>query len=158
MGGLFTWAHRTPHSCEWLHVCIAGTRTHTHIRTHAHIRTHTRAHTHMHMHTHVHTRARAHTRTHTHVHIHAHMHTHTTQLLYILAVTTHSTHMQVGKGVLRILRCHPEGIADIVPVDYVDNMMIAIGWMTGTQKTAKPLIYHCTSGTINPCTWRQMRE
>jgi fatty acyl-CoA reductase len=62
----------------------------------------------------------------------------------------------VGKGVLRILRCHPEGIADIVPVDYVDNMLIAIGWMTGMQRKAKPLIYHCTSGTINPCTWRQM--
>ena len=59
---------------------------------------------------------------------------------------------------LRVVRVHPEGIADIVPVDLVDNMLIAVGWLTGIQKTSQPAIYHCTSGGVNPCTWLEMCE
>ena len=64
--------------------------------------------------------------------------------------------LQVGKGVLRVMRVDPDGIADIVPVDATSNMLIAIGWKTGIHPTTQPAVYHCTSGGVNPCTWRMM--
>lgn len=37
---------------------------------------------------------------------------------------------QIGKGVLRILEGDVNKVADIVPIDYCVNMLIAITWYT----------------------------
>eukprot|EP00118_Oscarella_pearsei_P026103 m.309396 g.309396 ORF g.309396 m.309396 type:complete len:518 (+) comp46321_c0_seq1:89-1642(+) len=58
-----------------------------------------------------------------------------------------------GKGVLRVMKMSSEAIADIVPVDTCINMMLCIGWYTSTAKPQPGLVYHCNSGTHNPCKW-----
>lgn len=62
----------------------------------------------------------------------------------------------VGKGLIRVVRANPEGIADMVPVDMLNNTIISVGWMTGLRPTAEPIIYQYTSGTVNPITWIDM--
>ena len=39
-----------------------------------------------------------------------------------------------GKGLLRTLWCHPEMVADVVPVEFPINLMIAVAWHTATHK------------------------
>jgi len=58
-----------------------------------------------------------------------------------------------GKGMLRVIRCSEYGKADIVPVDLVNNMVISVGWITGVNPTPQPIIYHYSSGTLNPINW-----
>lgn len=57
---------------------------------------------------------------------------------------------------LRVMRCSEFGIADIVPVDLVTNMLICVGWVTGVNPSPQPIIYHYTSGTLNPINWISM--
>ncbi|XP_007941384.1 fatty acyl-CoA reductase 2 [Orycteropus afer afer] len=61
-----------------------------------------------------------------------------------------------GKGFLRALRATPMAVADLVPVDIVVNLTLAVGWYTAVQRPKSTLIYHCTSGNINPCNWGKM--
>ncbi|XP_006895133.1 PREDICTED: fatty acyl-CoA reductase 2 [Elephantulus edwardii] len=61
-----------------------------------------------------------------------------------------------GKGFLRCLKATPKAVADLVPVDTVVNLTLAVGWYTALHRPKSPLIYHCTSGTINPCNWGKM--
>lgn len=44
-------------------------------------------------------------------------------------------------------------VADMIPVDISVNMLLAVGWYTGVFKPEEVLLYHCTSGTLNPVTW-----
>jgi len=39
-----------------------------------------------------------------------------------------------GKGFLRIFRCVPDLMIDIIPVDYSINLMLAAAWSTAVQK------------------------
>ena len=64
--------------------------------------------------------------------------------------------LQSGKGLLRVMKCEVDGIADMVPVDMVNNCMISVGWITGLRPSPRPLIYQYTSGTVNPFTWRDL--
>ena len=64
--------------------------------------------------------------------------------------------MQSGKGLLRVMSCKTDGIADMVPVDMVNNCMVSIGWMTALRPSPQPLIYQYTSGTVNPFTWSDL--
>ncbi len=45
-----------------------------------------------------------------------------------------SLSMKVGKGLLRVMQINWNAVADIVPVDHVNNMLIAVGWMTAMNK------------------------
>ena len=65
---------------------------------------------------------------------------------------------QCGKGMLRVIRCSEYGKADIVPVDLVNNMVISVGWITGVNPTPQPIIYHYSSGTLNPINWLGLCE
>lgn len=60
---------------------------------------------------------------------------------------------QTGKGILRVMRFYDYGKVDIVPVDLVNNMLICVGWITGVNPTPQPIIYQCSSGTLNPMNW-----
>ncbi|XP_004700252.1 fatty acyl-CoA reductase 2 [Echinops telfairi] len=64
--------------------------------------------------------------------------------------------ISIGKGLIRFLKGTPLAIADIIPVDTVINLTLAAGWYTAVHRPKNTLIYHCTSGTINPCQWREM--
>uniref|UniRef100_A0A8C6QX96 Fatty acyl-CoA reductase n=2 Tax=Nannospalax galili TaxID=1026970 RepID=A0A8C6QX96_NANGA len=61
-----------------------------------------------------------------------------------------------GKGFLRSLRATPMAIADVIPVDTVVNLTIAVGWYTAVHRPKSTLIYHSTSGNLNPCLWHDM--
>ena len=39
----------------------------------------------------------------------------------------------VAKGVLRVVRGDSELVADLIPVDFAINLMIAVAWYTATQ-------------------------
>lgn len=62
-----------------------------------------------------------------------------------------------GKGFLRTLYFREEMIADIIPVDVAINLMIAAGWSVATVKQNKPVVFNCTSGSINPITWKDIK-
>ena len=66
--------------------------------------------------------------------------------------------LQVGKGLLRVLKCQENNIADFIPVDYVNNMLVSVGWVTALQKPAQPIVYNCTTSNLNPISWIRMCE
>ncbi|XP_014651349.1 PREDICTED: fatty acyl-CoA reductase 2-like [Ceratotherium simum simum] len=61
-----------------------------------------------------------------------------------------------GKGLLRALRATPKDVLDVVPVDIVVNLTLAVGWYMAVRRPTSMLIYHCTSGNLNPCNWGKM--
>ena len=64
--------------------------------------------------------------------------------------------LAVGKGFMRVMRVDMDRVADIIPVDTAVNMLIAVGWYTSTACPSQCLVYHCTTGGHNPCTWQQI--
>lgn len=64
--------------------------------------------------------------------------------------------LQIGKGLLRVMRCNEKGISDMVPVDLLNNVIISAGWMTGIDPPTQPIIYQYTSGGMNPIQWIQL--
>ena len=64
--------------------------------------------------------------------------------------------------------CARNGVVDLVPVDYVNNMLIAVGWITALNRcvcvcvvyrvniilhrTSQPVVYNYNTGTMNPLT------
>ncbi|XP_030856595.2 fatty acyl-CoA reductase 2 isoform X1 [Gorilla gorilla gorilla] len=61
-----------------------------------------------------------------------------------------------GKGFLRAIKATPMAVADVIPVDTVVNLMLAVGWYTAVHRPKSTLVYHITSGNINPCNWHKM--
>lgn len=67
-------------------------------------------------------------------------------------------YIAVGKGILRSMKCDFRGVADIVPVDIPVNMLITVAWYTAVTKPKNVLIYHSTTGSVNPFTWGEMED
>ncbi|CAG2161713.1 unnamed protein product [Oppiella nova] len=63
-----------------------------------------------------------------------------------------------GKGILRSMQHKSKASADIIPVDTVINLMIAIVWFTATQRPNGILVYNCTSGSLNNFKWGQLTD
>ncbi|XP_043296759.1 fatty acyl-CoA reductase 2 isoform X3 [Cervus elaphus] len=61
-----------------------------------------------------------------------------------------------GKGFLRSVRATPMAVADLIPADTVVNLTLAVGWYTAVHRPKSTLVYHCTSGNLNPCNWGKM--
>lgn len=74
----------------------------------------------------------------------------------------------MGKGLLRSMLGHRNSGADIIPVDTVANLILAVGWKLmedekkesvrgengiGTRKSGPVTVYNCTSGQVNRFTW-----
>ena len=55
-----------------------------------------------------------------------------------------------------MLRIQKKGIADFVPVDLLNNVIISAAWMTGVAKPTQPVIYQYTSGNRNPMNWIEL--
>lgn len=62
----------------------------------------------------------------------------------------------VGKGFLRVMRCDEYRKADFVPVDLVNNLLIAIGWITAVSPSPSPIFYNYSSSTLKPMNWLQL--
>lgn len=67
-------------------------------------------------------------------------------------------YIAAGKGILRSVKCEFKAVADIVPVDIPVNMLITVAWYTALAKPSAILIYHCTTGSVNPFTWGEMES
>ncbi|XP_057366398.1 putative fatty acyl-CoA reductase CG5065 [Daphnia carinata] len=63
-----------------------------------------------------------------------------------------------GKGLLRTLWCHTTMVADVIPVEFPINLMIAVAWHTATYKPNNIVVYNCASGYHNPLTWGQIES
>ena len=48
-----------------------------------------------------------------------------------------------GKGVLRTLLCHREKVADLIPLDYPVNLIIAAAWHTAAIRFVVVIIILC---------------
>jgi fatty acyl-CoA reductase len=57
------------------------------------------------------------------------------------------------KGILRVVPLKDDGVADLIPVDTVSNMLIIAGWQRANMTGNALPILHCTSGQLNPVTW-----
>lgn len=58
-----------------------------------------------------------------------------------------------GKGLLRSMIGDFHALADIIPVDFCANMMLAIAWHRVVKRHSSIPVYHLTSGQLNGCTW-----
>ncbi|XP_022082827.1 fatty acyl-CoA reductase 1-like isoform X2 [Acanthaster planci] len=59
-----------------------------------------------------------------------------------------------GMGLLRSMLADSEAVADISPVDYVVNTLIAASWHTGLHRPATTPIYNCVTSSTNPSKWQ----
>ena len=91
----------------------------------------------LHLHTHIHTytlHIYIHT-THTHTH---YTHTYTLHIYAQCILTLSNIHIlsntQFGKGLLKVMKVDIQSIADIIPVDMVDNLIISAAWITAVDK------------------------
>ncbi|KAL4225214.1 Fatty acyl-CoA reductase 2 [Mactra antiquata] len=64
----------------------------------------------------------------------------------------------IGKGVLRIMKGDFNATADLIPADLATNMLVCIGWYTGTHRSEKMKVFNCTSGQLNKLTWGQIER
>ncbi|XP_058116111.1 fatty acyl-CoA reductase 1-like [Anopheles ziemanni] len=63
-------------------------------------------------------------------------------------------------GLIRTSHIDPDVTIDTVPVDYVSNAIIAVGWKTYIQRVQEPevVVYNCVSSTDNPLTFDERRR
>ncbi|XP_063487205.1 fatty acyl-CoA reductase 2-like [Symphalangus syndactylus] len=64
-----------------------------------------------------------------------------------------------GKGFLLAIKATPMAVGDLlpIPVDTAIRLPLAVGWCTAVHRPKSMLVYHCTSGNLNPCNWGKMR-
>ncbi|KAH6935248.1 hypothetical protein HPB50_004817 [Hyalomma asiaticum] len=59
----------------------------------------------------------------------------------------------LGAGLLQSLFVDKGCVGDVVPVDYVANMIICVAWKTAQTRPKDVGVYHCTSGALKHATW-----
>lgn len=82
----------------------------------------------------------------------------------------------VGKGFIRVIKMDKDLVADIIPVDYSINLMVAVAWNTAMRRFTlaslylsasndnffvrpnKAVVYNSTTGHRNPITWSDYRR
>lgn len=64
----------------------------------------------------------------------------------------------VGKGFFRVMKINADLVADIIPVDYPINLMIAVAWHLATRRPREVPVYSCTTGHRNPLTWGGLKR
>ena len=62
------------------------------------------------------------------------------------------------KGILRHIVAKTEACADVIPVDAVINLMIALVWFTSIKRSNTVQFYNSTSGAVKPLKWVQIKE
>jgi fatty acyl-CoA reductase len=66
--------------------------------------------------------------------------------------------LNIGKGLIRIMRSNERACVDLIPVDTVINLMIAVAWYTATQRPDSVLVYNSSSGLSNKIIYREFEE
>lgn len=61
----------------------------------------------------------------------------------------------LGKGLLRAMMGDVTKVSDLIPVDVVINLMIAVAWEKANNRSLSVPVYNCTSGPINKITWAE---
>nr|CAD7585957.1 unnamed protein product [Timema genevievae] len=60
-----------------------------------------------------------------------------------------------SKGIFRTILCDPNKVADLIPVDFVVNLLVCAAWRTATTRSDDIAVYNCCTGLQNPITWKQ---
>lgn len=56
-------------------------------------------------------------------------------------------------GLLRTMKIKCSSAADMVPVDFANNAIISLGWVTALSPASQPIVYNYTSGDVHPVHW-----
>ncbi|KDR11037.1 putative fatty acyl-CoA reductase CG5065 [Zootermopsis nevadensis] len=62
--------------------------------------------------------------------------------------------MEIGRGTIRSIICDQKLTMDLIPVDFVVNTLIGVAWHTATYRPNTIRVYNCTTGSVNPITWK----
>lgn len=63
--------------------------------------------------------------------------------------------MECGRGTINSIVCDDKCRIDVIPVDIVVNTIITAAWHTAAYRSNTMRVYNCTSGTINPISWKE---
>ncbi|KAJ8958520.1 hypothetical protein NQ318_002314 [Aromia moschata] len=66
--------------------------------------------------------------------------------------------MECGRGTIKTVICDENCRGDLIPVDTVVNTLITAAWHTVAHTSNTMRVYNCTSGCINPITWKEFRQ
>ncbi|XP_026464308.1 putative fatty acyl-CoA reductase CG5065 [Ctenocephalides felis] len=70
--------------------------------------------------------------------------------------------MEIGRGTISSIFCDENLIVDLVPVDFVADVLICSAWesvnICNKRIEFSPRVYNCTSGSSNPITWRRLGQ
>nr|XP_024217276.1 fatty acyl-CoA reductase wat-like [Halyomorpha halys] len=59
-----------------------------------------------------------------------------------------------GAGIVRVVRCDPNSVAEVVPADYAVNCLLAVGYKTSSIKSNHDIqIYNFSNDPSNKITW-----
>ncbi|XP_037042767.1 putative fatty acyl-CoA reductase CG5065 [Bradysia coprophila] len=61
----------------------------------------------------------------------------------------------IGNGLLHTIICEGDFISDVIPVDFVSNMMITAAWRIATTKSHDIKVFNCVNGNRQPITWQE---
>ncbi|XP_055374503.1 uncharacterized protein LOC129607499 [Condylostylus longicornis] len=65
--------------------------------------------------------------------------------------------MEIGRGTISTMLADENVLCDIIPIDIVVNSMIGAAWDVGQSNLNSVKIFNCTSGQIQPLTWKNLR-
>ena len=66
--------------------------------------------------------------------------------------------MECGRGTIKSIICDDRCTMDLIPVDVVVNTLITAAWHTAAHRSNTMRVYNCTSGGVNPITWREFGQ
>lgn len=69
---------------------------------------------------------------------------------------TRSTNFALG--LFRTIYGNSQSKIDVIPVDYVINASMVLGWYVGTRKLDLPEVIHSTSGDVNPLSLQEFTD
>lgn len=61
-------------------------------------------------------------------------------------------------GLFRTIYGNSSSKIDLIPVDYVINASMTLGWYVGTRKVDLPEVIHSTSSDVNPCSLQEFND
>ena len=66
--------------------------------------------------------------------------------------------MECGRGTIKSIICDDRCTMDLIPVDVVVNTLIIAYCDTAAHGFNTMRVYNCTSGGVNPITWREFGQ
>ncbi|CAG9767858.1 unnamed protein product [Ceutorhynchus assimilis] len=66
--------------------------------------------------------------------------------------------MECGRGTIKSIVCDDKCRMELIPVDIVVNTLLTSAWHTVAYGPTAMRVYNCTSGKLNPVTWKEFGE